>query len=856
MITPLHSDIYNLHFSDPRPQLVELAFDAPEGTSYHTYLLKGINKTVLINLVPPAFFDDFMADLSHLVTPSTLDYIVLHQANPDIVKSLEKLLIFAPQIKIACSATCHKFLKKMISEHLEATILNSGDVFDLGEKSLKFLTVPFVYWPDALIAYCPEEGYLFSGELFSTHQADVSQTAKLSEHLLAHERFFEHFLDPYKTHLKRAFKKVQTLTIKAILPAHGPLWNVEIKELLEVYEDWLKDVNLATDKSCLIAYASAYGSTAQLADHIAKGIASVGEIKVDLVDIALTSPKELLHLLESADGFLLGSPTIHADAPSLVWTFLGQLNPIHHGRKKAAAFGSYGWSGEATPNVSQRLEQLKMQVSKSFTCHFSPSEDELMNAYQFGVEFGENLLSVTDVTVEMPLQKTRVGKSSSGVKKLWRCIICGEIFEGTEPPEVCPACGASSIQFEVLEEEVPKQSAVSGAAIVVIGNNAAGTAACEAIRKRSEDASIILISAESELGYYRPMLSDYMSASHNESKFYLHPVQWYTERYIDLKLGTTVTEIRPHQKCVVTEKSEVIYYDKLILATGAKNTLPAIADTHLEGLFTLRTLQDADSIVHYAKTAKHVFVIGGGVLGLEMAWELKNLGLEVTILEVMDRLLPRQLDIEASKLFEKTVKNCGIEIIKGTKVVSLIGDTAVEAIQLLDGRIIETDMVLVSVGISPNRGLAQDSGIHNRVGIIVDSNMQTNIKDIYACGDVAEYEGKTYGLWAVATEQGKVAGANAVGDFIHYVPTEPATVFNGMNESIFSIGDVASFENKGFESVSDNSTTTGSYKKIYFDAQGIFVGAILMGDVSKSLQLIRALPKRTPKEVLLPQIFA
>lgn len=856
MITALHSEIYDFYFSDPEPQLVELAFEAPRGTSHHTYLLKGMNKHVLIDMVPPAFFDDFMTDLKGVLSPVSLDYVVIQQANPAIAKSLEKLLIFAPQVKIACSATSHKFLKKMISGQFEATILNSGDIFDLGEKSLKFLTVPFVYWPDALITYCPEEGCLFSGELFSIHQADVSPPAKLSDHLLDHERFFNHFLDPYKAHLKRALKKIHTLNITSVLPAHGPLWHVNVTELLEIYEKWLKAVESPSEKACLIAYASAYGSTAQLADHIAKGVVSVGDIKVDLVDIALTSPGELLRLLESADGFLLGSPTIHADAPSLVWTFLGQLNPINFGRKKAAAFGSFGWSGEAVPHVSQRLEQLKMQVSKSFTCHFSPSEDELMNAYQFGVEFGENLLSVRDLAVEAPLQKAKVEKRGSGVVKLWRCIICGEIFEGTEPPDVCPACGASTLQFEVLEEELPKQSAVSGAAIVIVGNNAAGTAACEAIRKRSEDASIILISAEKELGYYRPMLSDYMSASHNEAKFYLHPLQWYTERYIDLKLGTKVSEVRPHQKCIVTDNKEVIYYDKLILATGAKNTMPAMADSHLKGLFTLRTLQDADAIVDYAKTAKNVFIIGGGVLGLEMAWELKNLGLEVTLLEVMDRLLPRQLDIEASKLFEKTVKNCGIEVIKGTKVVSLIGETEVEAVQLLDGRTVETDMVLVSVGISPNRELAQDSGIHNRVGIIVNANMQTNIEDIYACGDVAEFEGKIFGLWSVAVEQGKIAGANAVGDLIHYTPAEPATVFNGMNESIFSIGDVASFENKGYESVSENSTATGSYKKIYFDAQGIFVGGILMGDVSKSLQLMRALPKRTPKEVLLPQIFA
>lgn len=855
MIKTLRSDVVSFSYSQPEPQLIELSFDAPKGTSHHTYLIKSIQKNILIDLVPAQHFDSFMADLHHQLSPSNLDYIVLLQANPAMVSSLQRLLIFAPQIKLACSANSHKFLKQMGFEALQAQILNSGDIFDLGDKELRFLTAPFVYWPDALMAFCPQEGYLFSGALFSTHQADTSESVPTSAQCLEHQRFFEHFLAPYKSHLKRSYKKIRDLGLNALLPAHGPLWTSALEPLWEAYDLWLAEEEKAAPKTCLVAYASAYGSTAALASHIAKGIDSAGNIEVMLTDIAHTSPRDLLQQLDSADGFLLGSPTIHADAPSLLWTFLGQLNPIRHGRKQAAAFGSYGWSGEAAEHISKRLEQLKMQVSKSFTCHFTPNEDTLMDAYQFGLSFGSRLLATEEVTIEPVLPRAQIDRPLSSVKKSWRCIICGEVFEGTEPPEVCPACGANYIQFEALEEETPNISAVSGAAIVIIGNNAAGTAACEAIRKRSEDASIILISEENELGYYRPMLSDYMSASHNEAKFYLHPNQWYAERYIDLRLGTKIIEVRPHQKCLLTETNEMIYYDKLILATGAKNTTPTMADTHLKGIFSLRTLKDADAIVDYAKTAKHVFVIGGGVLGLETAWELKNLGLEVTVLEVMDRLLPRQLDIEASRRFEKVVQNCGIDVIKGTKVVAMLGDDVVEGVQLLDGRIVETDMVIISVGISPNRQLAETAGLHHRVGIIVDANMQTNMKDIYACGDVAEFEGRVYGLWAVATDQGRVAGANAVGDDIRYTPSEPATVFNGMGESIFSIGDVAAFENKGFESVTDISATTGNYKKLYFDTQGVFVGGILMGDVKHSLQLIRALPKRMPKEQLLPLIF-
>ena len=172
-------------------------------------------------------------------------------------------------------------------------------------------------------------------------------------------------------------------------------------------------------------------------------------------------------------------------------------------------------------------------------------------------------------------------------------------------------------------------------------------------------------------------------------------------------------------------------------------------------------MEDTEKVKEYAKNCKRAVVIGGGVLGLEAAWGLKLLGIETSVIEMMQRILPKQLDEQGSELLEAAIEQAGEKIFKGVVVSAIEGEEKVTSIALENGQHILADLVIISAGIAPNKELAQNLGLNLGRGIVVNEKMETSIKDIYACGDVAEYNGKIIGLWQVAMEQGKTAGINA-----------------------------------------------------------------------------------------------
>jgi NADH oxidase (H2O-forming) len=421
--------------------------------------------------------------------------------------------------------------------------------------------------------------------------------------------------------------------------------------------------------------------------------------------------------------------------------------------------------------------------------------------------------------------------------KLWRCIICGEIFEGTEPPEICPTCGVGREEFELYEEEKVEYTSGTRESIVIIGNNAAGISAAESIRKRNENVNIVIVDKDPNYAYYRPSLSDYISNSHDEDYFYLHNGKWYDENNITLKLGIAVTKIDKINKKIVLEKGEKISYDKLILATGSHNFIPPIEGISKKGVFTIKTLADADNVKEYASKCKKVIIIGAGLLGLEAGWELKKLGLDVSIIEMASRILPKQLDQEGAKVFEKGIDKTGISIYKGVTAESILGSDAVTGVKLDNETMIEAEMVIVSSGVRPNIQLAKDIDIDVDKGILVNENMETSEKNIYACGDVAEFHGINYLIWAQAVKQGEVAGANAVGDLMAYENIVPSNIFNGMDMTVFSIGNLGVDEQLSYKSVMYQDIDKCIYRKLYF-VNDKFVGGILIGDISKTSHLI------------------
>ncbi len=833
---------------DPDLRVFDIIMYTEFGTTYNSYLVQGTEKTAVFETVKVKCFDEYIEKLKSEIDVSKLDYIVVDHTEPDHSGSVELLLELAPNAKVVGSSSAIRFLKAIANRDFEAIIVNSGDTLDLGGKTLKFISAPFLHWPDSIYTYIEEDKTLITCDSFGSHYSldDVlfSKLDNEGNYRKALKYYFDMIMGPFKSHMLKAIDKIEDLDIDMICPGHGPVLDENPWQIVNQCKEWSTEVNPNTKPTVVIPYVSAYGYTAQMADEIKKGIESIGDIDVTTYDMVYTEKADIMNLIHFADGVLFGSPTINSDALPPISDLLMSMSPVVHGSKLAGAFGSYGWSGEAVKNLEDRMKQVRLKVTPGLRVNFKPSSDELGQSFEFGARFGEKVLGL-DVKPEPIHEPTsRASMNPTGDVKKWRCIICDEVFDGVEPPDVCPACGASHEQFEEhIEEEITYTSDLK-ANIVIIGNNAAGTSAAESIRKRNTEATIRIISAENSLAYYRPMLSDYLSDSHNKDMFYLHDADWYLDHNIALSLGKTATKIDRDKKYVELDDGTTVKFDKLILANGSRNYVPQITDANKTGVFSLKTKADADAIKAYAKNCKTATVIGAGLLGLEAAWELKNLGLEVSVIEFADRILPRQLDLEGSEIFEMGVKISGIQIFKDAVASSILGKDKVTGVQLCDGGIVPADLVLISTGIRPNKELAQTCGLHVNRGVVVDTHMQTSDPDIYAAGDVAEHNSISYAVWPEALEQGKVAGANIIGDDLEYHTMTPSNVFNGMNMNIFSIGDIGR-GNKSYKVVADKHPEEGAYKKLYFvDDQ--FVGGILIGDVSKTMSLMLGVGRGTP----------
>ena len=457
--------------------------------------------------------------------------------------------------------------------------------------------------------------------------------------------------------------------------------------------------------------------------------------------------------------------------------------------------------------------------------NFKPSEKDLDFAYNFGVSFSEKIAEK---------MKIKSCPTKPSTEKRWKCLVCNEEFDGPKPPDICPVCGASSDQFIQISEDVAVFSSDKKEKFLIIGNGAAGYYAADAIRKRNKQCEIEIISDEPYLTYYRPAISDGISENLKDESFYLSPKEWYATNNISLTLGVKVQNLNPEEKQISLVDGTSISYDKLILANGSKNFMIPVEGVDKEGVFTLRNLKDLEAIKNKMQTAKKVVIVGGGLLGLEAADEIRSAGLNVSVVEFNDSLLSRQLDSEGSLILKTAVENQNIEVILSDSVVAIQGETSVTSVKLKSGKTLDADLVLFSTGIAPNKNIADNTNIKTNKGVLINENMETNIKDIYACGDIAEFNGRVYGNWPAAIEMGKVAGMNAVGENKIYVPSLGVISFNAMGLSLLSVGDISRDASKA---LSTNDKENKIYKKLFF-TDNIVTGGILIGDNKSSAALI------------------
>lgn len=378
---------------------------------------------------------------------------------------------------------------------------------------------------------------------------------------------------------------------------------------------------------------------------------------------------------------------------------------------------------------------------------------------------------------------------------------------------------------------------------IIIGNGVAGTEAAKVIRQRDPSAEIKIFTQDHYPFYSRPRLPELLAREVGVEEIFVHNCEWYHKNKIQLYLNCTVKNIdTKNQKITLVDKSNFTY-NKLLLALGSSSVLPPIEGINtIEGVFTLRSVEDVLTITKRAALSKTVTLIGGGLLGLEAGNGLGKLGLSVTVVEFFDRLLPRQLDGEGSVILQKQMEDIGLKFFLGAQSKSIKNSGSTKILELKDGRVIESNFILVSAGIKPNITLAQETGISVNKGILANDRMETNITHIYAAGDVAEHKGRIYGIWPAAQRQGVIAGSNMAGGNEMYMGTVPSTSLKVAGIHLTSMGDILT-EDKTVEQVKVKNSSKNTYKKLFIK-DGKLVGAIFLGDTKNAYEMGQLMEKK------------
>ena len=382
--------------------------------------------------------------------------------------------------------------------------------------------------------------------------------------------------------------------------------------------------------------------------------------------------------------------------------------------------------------------------------------------------------------------------------------------------------------------------------LVLVGNGLAGMRCLEDLLDMAPDRYEVTVIGEEPWGNYnRIMLSPVLSGDKSIEDIMLHPHAWYSDKGIHFIAGDAAVKIDRPRKQVHTEKGIVVDYDRLILATGSKPFIPPIKGSDLKGVLSFRDIYDVNTMLEYCKNKKNSVVIGGGLLGLEAAYGLKQRGMNVTVLHLMDRIMDRQLDARASALLKQSIEAKGIPVLTEANTEELIGqDGHVSQLRLKDGTVLDADFVVFAVGIRPNMALAQSAGLRCNRGVMVNDTMQTFDPSIYAVGECIEHRNQTFGLVEPLWGQAFICASHLAehGSLTFKAPTVP-TQLKVSGCDVFSAGNFEPADD--YEDIILNDEKRHIYKRIIIQQDKV-IGAVLFGDTEDGAWYAELIADQTP----------
>jgi nitrite reductase (NADH) large subunit len=375
--------------------------------------------------------------------------------------------------------------------------------------------------------------------------------------------------------------------------------------------------------------------------------------------------------------------------------------------------------------------------------------------------------------------------------------------------------------------------------LVLVGNGMAGVRCIEEILKVDKDSfDITIFGSEPHPNYNRIMLSAVLQGDTTIDDIVLNSYEWYEQNNIQLFTGETVTRVNTEEKVLFTDQGRSMAYDDLILATGSHPFMLPLPGADLEGVIAFRDIKDCQTMIDTSKEYKKAVVIGGGLLGLEAARGLLNLGMEVDVVHIMDRLMERQLDRTAGELLRKELEQQGMNFLMPKQTERIKGRKRVEKIIFKDGTEADADLVVMAVGIRPNVDVAKESGLEVNRGVIVNDYLETSAPDVYAVGECAEHQGMVYGLVAPLYEQGQVLAKKICGQDASssgYQGSVLSTQLKVSGVEVFSAGDFNGDEHT--QTVHALDELAGVYKKVVLRDNQV-IGAVLFGDTKDGNHLL------------------
>jgi len=365
-------------------------YSTNRGTTYNSYLIID-KKITLVDTVKYYLFDEMLSRIKQIVDPYEIEYIVSNHVEMDHSGSLPKIMDFCKKPTIITSVRGEKGLKRHYKKNWDFKAVKTADILDIGKRTLHFVEIPMVHWPDSMVTYIPSDKLLLPNDAFGQHIASAERfDDQIDWGILKEEaaKYYANIVMPYGSQVEKALEALSSLDIDMIAPSHGVIWRSLIPKILNEYKNWAQ---YKTDDKALVVYDSMWGSTEKIAYTLREGLEEQ-KIQVKMRNLKNSDISDIITDLLFSKLILIGSPTLNNNMMPSIAGFLTYVKGLRPKNRIGFVFGSYGWGGQAVGEMEKIIKDLNWDVPmESINLNYIPDEKELKNVKKIGNELGKYL---------------------------------------------------------------------------------------------------------------------------------------------------------------------------------------------------------------------------------------------------------------------------------------------------------------------------------------------------------------------------------------------------------------------------------------------------------------------------------